>query len=75
MDYFDYNYDVIGLNFITTRVANKCTAMLKMLHIGVWFLFYKVTMEYFSILHGDSSRELHDLNKDSLLVIMMYLYT
>ena len=59
MDYFDYNYDVIGLNFITTRVANKCTAMLKMLHIGIWFLFYKVTVEYFSFLHGDSSRELH----------------
>ena len=60
MDYFDYNYDVIGLNFITTRVANKCTAMLKMLHIqvGIWFLFYKVTMEDFSVLHGDSSREL-----------------
>ena len=58
MDYFDYNYDVIGLNFITTRVANKCTAMLKMLHIGIWFLFYKVTMK-FSVLHGDSSRELH----------------
>ena len=38
MDYFDYNYDVIGLNFITTRVAKKCTAMLKMLHIGTYMV-------------------------------------